>query len=528
MMRGKSSRSNAGARADRGRLWRVGAGLAAVTLMAGLALIALGLPENPPRPTVPPTANTQAPEDTAAAPEDGTAEGSAALAALAAEADATGDQVVRETKSARITPPASKLGAIYEALLKLESASGTEPVTILHLGDSHIASDRITGEVRRLLQARFGDGGRGLMMPGFPFPYYKAPGFNFEKTGKWTAANSLTEDGVYGITGVSLTGSGAEASLTLSSTSAPFTEPEVSLLAAPGGGHAVISATDRSEEVATGADARAVLRVKLPVKTALVEVKLKGDGPVTVLGFATGSGVAGVRYVNLGIPSASALTTRRFDRALAASDIFHLAPKLVVLGYGTNEGFIDGLDLDAYEKDYVHLLQLVKAAAPDAALLILGPLDGTRLPGFVKGEARAQAPCRPLGAEEQANYEALLAKGDASLGRWHEPPKLEAVRSLLQRLAGRYHATYWDLSAVMGGPCSIDRWAKAEPRLALPDHVHLSDEGSRLVGRAIYEALVKGYDRYRQQSALMGGVRIAAHDRSGEDEPTPNPIVARP
>ena len=133
----------------------------------------------------------------------------------------------------------------------------------------------------------------------------------------------------------------------------------------------------------------------------------------------------GVRYVNLGIPSASALTTRRFDRALAANDIAHLAPKLVVLGYGTNEGFIDGLDLDAYEKEYVHLLQLVKAAAPDAALLILGPLDGTRLPSFVKGEARAQAPCRPLSANEQANYEALLAKDNASLARWHEPPKLD-------------------------------------------------------------------------------------------------------
>jgi lysophospholipase L1-like esterase len=526
MMRGKSSRSNADARGDRGRLWRVGAGVAAVTLVAGLALIALGLPENPPHPTVPPTA-AHVPEDSAASPADGTVDDSAALAALAAEAGATGDQVVRETKSARITPPASKLGALYEALFRLESASGTEPVTILHLGDSHIASDRITGEVRRLLQARFGDGGRGLMMPGFPFPYYKVPGFNFEKSGKWIAANSLTEDGVYGITGVSLTGSGVDASLTLTRTAAPFAEPEISLLAVPGGGHAVISAADRSEEVATGADARAVLRVKLPVKTASVEVKLRGDGPVTVLGLAAGSSEAGVRYVNLGIPSASALTTRRFDRALAASDIAHLAPKLVILGYGTNEGFIDGLDLDAYEKEYVHLLQLVKAAAPDAALLILGPLDGARLPSFVKGEVRAQAPCRPLNTQEQANYGALLAKDDASLGRWHEPPKLDAVRALLQRLAGRYHATYWDLSAVMGGPCSIDRWAKAEPRLALPDHVHLSDEGSLLVGQAIYEALIKGYDRYRQQSALVGGTRIAAGGRGG-DEPVPEPIMARP
>jgi hypothetical protein len=29
----------------------------------------------------------------------------------------------------------------------------SDPVTILHLGDSHFATDNITGELRRLLQA---------------------------------------------------------------------------------------------------------------------------------------------------------------------------------------------------------------------------------------------------------------------------------------------------------------------------------------------------------------------------------------
>ena len=504
MTRGKSSRSQAEARG--GARWWVAGG--AVAIAAACAALALGLLELPPSSDTEPSDAVQLPEDTAS-PERVAATGRESVDTTSVSiTDTTGAQVARDNKTARISPPApkiaSKLALFYAALSSLEGGSTAAPVTILHLGDSHIASDRITGEVRRLMQARFGDGGRGLMMPGFPFPYYKAPGFTFEKTGKWTAANSLNEDGAYGITGVSLTGTGVDAVLKLASTSGPFALPEVSLLASPGGGHAVISAGSGSQQVATAGDSRSVLRVKLRGNASSLAVKVVGDGPVTVLGWSVASGRPGVRYVNLGIPSASALTTRRFDRGLAASDIAALAPKLVVLGYGTNEGFNDDLDFVAYEKEYVRLIELVKATAPDATLLILGPTDGTRLPRFVKGDARAAAPCRPLGGQEREAYNSLLAREDGSLARWHEPPELAAVRSLLARIAGRYGATYWDLSAVMGGPCSIDRWAKGDPPLALPDHVHLSDEGSRRVGRAIYDALIRGYDRYREQADAGG------------------------
>ena len=96
-------------------------------------------------------------------------------------------------------------------------------MTILHLGDSHIASDRITGEVRRLLQARFGDAGRGLMMPGFPFPYYKAPGFSFEKKGNMDGGGQLTRGGELWDHGREPDrDSGADAVLKLASTTRAF------------------------------------------------------------------------------------------------------------------------------------------------------------------------------------------------------------------------------------------------------------------------------------------------------------------
>jgi lysophospholipase L1-like esterase len=475
------------------------------------ALLGLGVAEILPA-LMQPVGAVQVPVDNATQPSlaDRSADVADADRSAPDAVDATATQVARETKKAPRPPappaPVGKLATFYDALLKLEGGNAATPVTVLHLGDSHIASDRITGEVRRLLQARFGDAGRGLMMPGFPFPYYKAPGFTFEKSGKWTVANSLTDDGDYGVSGVSLTANSADASLKLISDTGPFASAEVSLLAAPGNGHAVIAAGTLRQVVATGTEQRSVLRVALPGQASSVKIEASGDGPVTVLGWSVDSGRQGVRYVNLGIPGASALTTNRFDRALAASDIKAIAPQLVVLGYGTNEGFNDGLDLAAYEKDYVRLVTLIKDAAPEASLVILGPLDGARHPSFAKTASKAGLPCRPLSDSERANYDQLLSAKDQGMARWYTPPKLDEVRSVLAHIAGRYGAIYWDLSKVMGGPCSIDRWVKAEPPLGLPDHVHLSGEGSRRIGQAIYEALIADYDRHRRQAGVSGSL----------------------
>jgi hypothetical protein len=180
-------------------------------------------------------------------------------------------------------PHSGKLATFYNALAGLEAGTNSLPVTVLHLGDSHIASDRITGEVRKAMQARFGDAGRGLMMPGFPFPYYKAPGFDFEKIGEWTAANSLAEDGTYGISGVSLSSASTDAALILTSTGAPFASAEVILLQAPGMGRVAITAGDVQAEISTAADQQSVLRVPLAGKASSVKIEeangLKPAGP---------------------------------------------------------------------------------------------------------------------------------------------------------------------------------------------------------------------------------------------------------
>ena len=356
------------------------------------------------------------------------------------------------------------------------------------------------------MQARFGDAGRGLMMPGFPFPYYKAPGFDFEKIGEWTAANSLTDEGI-------LWDFRRQPDLGVPRCDAGFDQHRGAFrlrrgdVAAkpPATGDAVISAGEMHEEISTAGEQQSVLRVPLDGKASSVKIETKGDGPITVLGWSVSSGRAGRPLRQSRHPRRLGVDHKPFRPGPCRErHQGRLSPKLVVLGYGTNEGFIDSLDLDAYAKGYERLIALVKDAAPDASLVILGPLDGARLPRFVKAPDKAELPCRALSDDERANYDALVAAKDAKIAHWYTPPKLDDVRQTLKKIAERHDALYWDMSTVMGGPCSIESWVKAKPPLALADHVHLSDEGSRRVGRALYAALIADYDRHGRQADSSG------------------------
>lgn len=48
----------------------------------------------------------------------------------------------------------------------LQHRTDTVPIRILHIGDSHTASNAFAGQLRKLMQSRFGDGGPGFLPPG--------------------------------------------------------------------------------------------------------------------------------------------------------------------------------------------------------------------------------------------------------------------------------------------------------------------------------------------------------------------------
>jgi hypothetical protein len=393
-----------------------------------------------------------------------------------------------------VLPPARSLANFYAALAALAAGRHPRPIAVLHFGDDRIADDRFAGALRDLLAGRFGGAGRGLMMPGL-FPLR---GMKVDRSGQWTLDSAAAgASGPFGITAVRMTSSSSNAWLRFTAPQATFDWAEVTFMTAPGAGTALISLDGGgTRTVPTHALAANETSIRIPARAHEVLIKPRGDGPVSILSVATGTNSPGIVYSNLGLPGATAWTPGKWTADFAANELRQLSPDLILLEYGTREGFDDGLDLKRYEVHLRLVIDQLKEWAPQASLLIIGPPDAARLPAFA-GSAGAQV-CRALNTQEIAGYDRMMDRTDERLARWHAPPRLEAVRSALRRAAAGSGAYFWDWAKYMGGPCSIHAWGSFTPPLAAPDHTTLTEAGDERSARALFAELTAGYDAYQR------------------------------
>jgi hypothetical protein len=73
------------------------------------------------------------------------------------------------------------------------------------------------------------------------------------------------------------------------------------------------------------------------------------------------------------------------------------------------------------------------------------------------------------------------------------------VRDIERRVSADQGWAYWDWFAAMGGTCSIDRMANADPILAMPDHVHLSRAGYEGIADTLFGDLMNAYSDWKSR-----------------------------
>ena len=194
-----------------------------------------------------------------------------------------------------------------------------------------------------------------------------------------------------------------------------------------------------------------------------------GDGPVTLLGWSMlpSSAHPGLRYDSYGISGATLDVVSHWTPAIVDEEIERLAPDLILLGYGTNEGFNDHVDVGAYSLRYAALIKHLQALAPQASIITLGAFDGAR-------QAKAE-------------------DGHLCEAGWATPPSLGKLRDVQREVARQTEHGFIDGSLVMDGPCGISHWVNQAPPLAWPDHVHLRPEGARRAGAAFWGEIMRNY-----------------------------------
>jgi hypothetical protein len=394
-----------------------------------------------------------------------------------------------------VLPAAQALQSFYGALALLNAGKRSQPVSVVHLGGDQIVDDRFAASLREHLIGRFGSAGRGLMQPGL----YPIRGMKVDRSGQWSLMSASGEGtGPFGITGAKVTSSANDAWLRFTSVDGTFDWIDVTLMTGPQQGTAAVSVDGDVKLVPTRSQATAQTSIRVTAKAREIMIRPRGDGAITVLSVASGTNTSGLIYANVGLPGGTAGTIAKWNADFAASDFRKLNPDLIIFDYGTREGFDDALDVKQYEDRLKLAIDQIKGWAPQASILIIGPPDAARIPGFA-GSAGAQA-CRSLNAQEIAAYGQLMDRKDERLARWHAPPRLEAVRMALKRKAAESGAFFWDWAKYMGGPCSIHAWTSVKPPLAAPDHVTLTEAGEERSARALFAELMAGFESYQRAS----------------------------
>ncbi|ACA18967.1 conserved hypothetical protein [Methylobacterium sp. 4-46] len=383
---------------------------------------------------------------------------------------------------------ARRLRLLAGLLPACAAQAGAEPraaVSILQIGDSHTAADLFTGAARALLQARYGEGGAGYLPPGRPHPGVRDGRFAATASAGWRFASiqrSATPE-AFTLSGFTASARGAGEVLRLAADPpAPYGLIEIEARTGPGAGAIEIRVDGervRTASLRAAAPGWTLLRLPAPrggpAALTTLAIRTTGPGPVTLASIGLFRPGGGVTYSHLGFPGATVDVLARFPAPVIARDLRRLRPDLIVLAFGTNEGFDDALDPAAYRARYRAALRRLRAAAPRARLVVIGPPAAGRAgPGCGAGEGA----CAPAAAPAKQGACAVPP-----------PPKLDAVRAAQRQVAAEEGAAFWDWAALMPPDCPAEAWRRLDPPLMSKDHIHFTKLGYSLSGRAFAEFL---------------------------------------
>lgn len=406
-------------------------------------------------------------------------------------ADAAPEDLFVELRRGRKVPlEGGPLTKFFEALDETKKEGSKRLVRILHYGDSHTAADIMPSAIRRALQSRFGDGGRGFVLLGKPWPSYRPLDIATDARGKWIplrvfgAREPTSMDGRYGLCGLAVNAPRQGGSTFVTTVpGASFCNKasvfDVFYLKQRSGGKFDVLVDGQKKKTVNTRSSRlgsGFYRVELKEGRHRLEIRAAAEQKVRLFGVAAERKGPGVVYDTLGINGASFYTSLRWDGTLLAEQIAHRAPDLVITMYGANETDAGHLTAEGYMDQVRRVMSRFMSSAKSASCLMLGPPD-RKPPRFSPRDASS---------------------------------RLELIIDAQRQVAEEIGCAFIDLREMMGGEGANLRWR--EKGLAQQDGVHLTGPGYRFLGTLISESILEAYDRRRD----MDFSEQSASDKNSE------------
>jgi lysophospholipase L1-like esterase len=258
---------------------------------------------------------------------------------------------------------------------------------------------------------------------------------------------ALRGDPDQGLSGISISAATPNQTIGLTASGEALS---IFFLMQPGGGKLELSVDGQSLGVFTtdGPTGQGVSTYALLPGSHDLSLRTLDRAPVRLYGWALDNH-NGVTFETLGINGAQAHVMLGWNETIWAADVAARNPALVMLAYGTNEANSHLWTLADYRADMTALIARVRRAAPDAAILMIGPPDCGKL-------------------------HPLLHLGD--------------VVAAQREIAREQKVAFFDLRLHQGGAGAVKLWVTAG--YGQTDYIHLTGEGYRLVGETIVNALL--------------------------------------
>jgi lysophospholipase L1-like esterase len=392
---------------------------------------------------------------------------------------------VLKAKGAKIENPCVRQGAegceataldpFFVRLDAIDAFSSNEPSSqtgsapqarVVALGNSLVASDHITDIVRERLNERFGDAGRGYLLPDRLSKIAGRRVRTGRGKGAWkinTFAQKKPQTKFFGFAGSHHQSNrkGDQITWALRGSS----EAKLFWLTHEKGANFEISIDGETQKQianSSGPQESRIFDMEIPAGSK--KMQLIADGPNVVLyGVALKRPNAGVSWDTVGVPASDArMYVDKVDPAIFASQLAARDPTLVVVMVGGNEVRSMSFGWTTLEKvktSYEEFLDLVKSSVPDAACLGVAPIDA--------------------------------AKATAAGARLTTRKQILEVVAMQKEVAKAKGCGYFDLFSAMGGAGSLQRFHRK--RLVNDDLVHPRGKGGDVLGQLFADALFDAY-----------------------------------
>lgn len=326
-------------------------------------------------------------------------------------------------------------------------------LSIVHIGDSYIQAGYVTGQIRRRFQERFGDAGRGLVVPLKLASTNEPSDYTIKSTSKWERS-LITRRSDYnraGIGGISIYGSSSPIEIkTLTNGVYPLSKfDQVTVYHSPQSGH-VSSTSPYDLGISCQDTIFGGISTAIALEREVDSIRLASDGEMEYYGFDLRSSSPGVVYHSIGVNGACYFHYGRNDKTLEYISL--LDPALVVISMGINEAHGSRFTKEQFSAEIDKTVSRVISSNPNSDILLVTPP-----PTYRKGKENGNI---PLAAETICEY-----------AQQHSLAMVDIYTACKE--SGRF---------------TIDS------PLYGRDKIHLTLEGYTHLGDMVYEAIEQGYD----------------------------------